>query len=314
MAIANRAHFVWLGDRLPDLACLCVQSALVRGGFESVTLWMSDTAALGEPQLRRLQASGPITVRHLHDVAPFADAAVQARLDELDRQLAKPAARADVWRLRVLWAEGGIYLDADAVVLRPFAELLGHAAFAGLEPVCLPAALYRSKNPLRWARAGALLGVRHALTLRAGAGARFARVQGWFDLACNNAVLGAERHSPFVAELLQQAAAMPPAQAAQLYELGPRLLEGATGNRSAPACTLLPPRAFYPLGPEVCADYVADDPSAKLGNTPDAACYAAHLYDSVLARRLGHPIDAAWLRQHRQTTLLGRMVAPLLED
>ncbi len=34
------------------------------------------------------------------------------------------AAKADIWRLAVVWRYGGVYVDSDVVALRPFREVL----------------------------------------------------------------------------------------------------------------------------------------------------------------------------------------------
>jgi hypothetical protein len=44
------------------------------------------------------------------------------------------AHRADVLRLQILRAEGGIYLDTDVFCVRPLAPLLGHGMVMGIEP------------------------------------------------------------------------------------------------------------------------------------------------------------------------------------
>ncbi|MSQ81436.1 MAG: hypothetical protein EXR77_00760 [Myxococcales bacterium] len=313
------AHFVWLGPQLPDLGWLAIASAQRRGGFSSVRLWCEPAVLKIDNSMNALRDAG----LQLHDLADL-DRAASTQTDELRLRhlcatLPSPAARADVWRLRIVRAHGGVYLDSDAIVLRSFAPLFSFSSFVGLEYVALPAALYASKNPLRWARAAALLAVRHAIALRQGAGQRFAKVAAHFHLSCNNAVFGAEIAAPMVQALCAAAAQLPAEQASRLYELGPRLWERQTGNRSTPAttalpCEVLPPHAFYPLGPEICADYVAHDPHAELGDVPDPLAYAAHLYDSVVQRRLGRRVDLAWLQAHTRTTLLGRMVADLVPD
>lgn len=320
---ASLGHVIWLGGVLPDLAWLTVQLALERGRLQHIQLWSQRGQLTLDGRVRALVATGRVTLRDLDDLDdPQLDATVgqgtRAALCALDGQLRVPAIRADLARLRVVWQEGGIYLDADALCLQDVSSLCDLDGFCGLEHIALPAALYRSRNPLRWARAGALVGLRHALSLRPGAGARFAQVQGFFDLACNNAVLGAKPRHPLVGSMLRSVARMPVDQASTLYELGPRLLESATGNQSiaatatSPGWEVLPPHVCFPLAPEVCADYVADDPLGSLGTTPHPQALIAHLYDSVLARRVGQRIDLAWLEAHRDTTLLGRMVRPWL--
>lgn len=322
LAIPPVAQFVWIGGRLSDLGWLAIQMALDVGGFSKVRLWSERGALQRDGRIAVLVNTGKVEFCDREDLRRddhangeldrLTRAGVSARLDALERELTAPAAKADLWRLRILWAQGGVYLDADALCLRNLAPLRAARAFVGTERIALPAHLYRSKNPLRWAKAGGLLALRHALTLRAGAGRRFETVENWFDVACNNAVLGAMPRHPLLAQLLAAAAEMPPERARTLYELGPRLLEEATGNGDRHDLEVHPPLAFYPLPPEVCVDYVAADPAGLLGRTPHPDAWVAHLYDSVLARRLGKPVDLAWLRTHRDSTLLGRMVEPWL--
>jgi len=126
-------------------------------------------------------------------------------------------------------------------------------------------------------------------------------------------VLGAEPGHPTIGQLLATAARLDLPKALTLYELGPRLLAQVTGNQPSAEFALHPPHAFYPLAPEVCAAYVRDDPQAKLGDVPHPLALVAHLYDSVLKRRVG-PIDARWLTGPGRRTLLGRMVQPWLDD
>ncbi len=319
LPIPPLGHVIWLGGTLPDLAWLTVKMALDVGQLPQVVLWSLPGQLRQDGKVQALLATGKVCLGDLSDPGDDQlDAATlpgtRARLLRLDQALQLPAARADLARLRVLWAQGGLYLDADALTLANLDSLRIHPGFCGLERVALPADLYQSKNPLRWAKAGALLAARHAVAQTAGAGERFAKLEQHFALACNNAVLGARPRHPFVAELLRRIAAMDDRQAQRLYELGPRLLEAATGNVTQADWQVLPPEVCYPLAPEVCADYIHDDPQQKLGNTPHPRAVVAHLYDSVLARRVGKRPDRAWLTAHRHTTLLGRMTAPWLEE
>ena len=41
---------------------------------------------------------------------------------------------------------------------------------------------------------------------------------------------------------------------------------------------------------------------------------AVHLYDSVAQRRLGRPLDAAWILAQGDRTPLSRMIAPWREE
>ena len=125
------AHVIWLGESLSPVAWLTVRSALARSGL-SVRLHTDQAEPLARHPLVRDLLSRPGF--ELHPLAALADPA----LDALDQILPGPAARADVWRLRVLAEQGGVYLDADAIVLRDLGPLLQAPGFAGLERVALP--------------------------------------------------------------------------------------------------------------------------------------------------------------------------------
>jgi len=310
LVIPPIGHFVWLGKRLPALAWLSVRSALDRGGLSQLVLHHDDAALAADPLAADLARRG-VELRPLA-LGDGPDAKTAARLTALDGLLDRPASRVNLLRLRILWHSGGVYLDTDALVLRDLTPLCRDEGFAGLERVCLPAALYETHRPLPWLRAGLLLALRQAVAQLRDPGAAFARVEGLFDLACNNAILGAKPQHPLVGRLLRVAAQMPAQRALRRYQLGPRLLEEVTGNRSSQEFRLHPPHAFYPLAPEICAAYLRDDPHREL--RPDARTYVAHLYDSVLARRLGGPVDSAWLARTRGRTLLARLCEPYLDD
>lgn len=313
------AHLIWVGGSLSDLGWLAVQMALDVGGFHRVKLWSQRGQLQRDERIAALLATGRVdlcdreSLDEVDEISAELDRAtrpgVAARLNSLERELTLPAAKADLWRLRILWEHGGVYLDTDALCLQDLTPLRRARAFVGTERIALPAALYRSHNPLRWARAGALIAVRHAISLRLGAGRRFEAVEHLYDIACNNAVMAAKPRHPLFAHLLHCVADMPRERAMRLYELGPRLLEEQLGDVERHDVEIHPPLAFYPLPPEVCADYVTADPQGKLGQSPHPDAWVAHLYDSVLTRRLGQPVDLAWLRAHRDDTLLGRMVA-----
>lgn len=310
--IPARAHFVWCGEKPSALLYLSIRAALDRGGLAEVWLWATDRRLADDPWIRDLGDRPGFALQWRDDLDDGLATPLRNRLDDLEKRQPGPAGRADLIRLRVLKAHGGLYLDADAITLRNLSPLLQDQGFAGLERVALPADLVRSKSPVRWVKAGVLLAARDLASRTRHAQALFRTVEQHYSLACNNAVLGAHKDHPLINNLLERAARLPDRTALKLYELGPRLLEDETGNRSQPGFRLHDPLAFYPLAPEICWDYVRDDPDGRLAL--DQRTFAAHLYDSVLARRLGRPLDAAWLVRSRDRTLLGRMVAPYLDD
>ena len=316
-ALPAVVRFVWLGAALPDLGWLALRRALDRAGADAVWLHTTDPALAHDAAVRDLIDRGvQLDVFAPGDLLTTGlGSATDAALVRLWARLQRPAARADVARLGLLWRHGGIYLDTDLIAVRALRPLCAPGrppGFAGLEQVCLPAAVVHGMDPVRWARAGALLAVRDVLSRLAAGPRLYAQVARHYDLACNNAVLAAAAEHPLLGELLDRAARMPLARALHLYELGPRLLEAATSNTSRPDFDLLAPAAFYPLPPEICAAYVQDDRREPLAADLEPGTYGAHLYDSVLVRRLGRPIDLTWLRAHGTRSWLGRVAAPYL--
>jgi hypothetical protein len=316
-AIPCTVHQLWLGRQLPDLGWLAARTALDRAGLDRFVLH----GDRGDPEADQLRADLRTRGVELATLDPTAlfrtglSTATDVALERLWQRLERPAARADLARLAVLWHHGGVYLDTDALVVRTLRPL--HAAarpsgYAGLERVCLPAAVVHGIHPGRWLRAGALLAVRDAISRLPDAAQRFERIARHYHLACNNAVLAFAPRHPLCGELLDRAARMPLDRALRLYELGPRLLEAATQNRDRADFALHPPATFYPLAPEICAAYV--DPRARLAAELDPGTRVAHLYDSVIARRLGRPADVRLLAATRGRTWLARAAEPYLDD
>ncbi len=321
--IPARARFVWLGPRLQPLAYLSMRSALDRGGFEEVSLYHDDDALADDPLVRDLAARPgfrlvPLDLRDLaarDAAAPDGLApSTWARLLALDRMISSPAVRSDLHRLEVLWMDGGVYLDTDVIVLRDFGPLLTDGGFAGLERICFPMKVKGGYNPLRWMQGGLLTAVRAGVCARSPHPSRpFRRISRFYFHTPVNAVLGAVPHHPLIRVLVERAAALDDAAARRTYRLGPWLLQEVVGSRSRPGFRVHAPHLFHPFPPEVNVDYIRPDPEAELGPVPHPDSYAAHLWDSVLKLRLGHPVDAAYLRRTRGQTMLTRMTAPYLD-
>jgi len=321
MPIEPVARFIWLGPRLSPTAWLAVRAATDRGGFNRVVLHVDDPAIAADPLVadlvntgvRLVREDGPARIAALSDHPDGAIAPHEAsRLADLYSRAGQPAIAADLLRLAILFRDGGVYLDADAITLRDTAPVLEAPGFAGLEYICLPARVRDSHNPLRWAHAGALMAVRDVLSRTSGGHRGFDRVSKAYHVAANNAVLGSMPRHPVIGEALRTAASYDDARALRLYQLGPKLLEKVTDNRSRADFRMHPPQAFYPLSPEISWHYFKPSdlrPETVFGERT----WCAHLYDSVVKRRLGHGVTVDWLRQTRQTTLFSRMVEPWLD-
>ncbi len=313
MAIAPVIHLIWLGPRLPALVWLAARALLARAEADRVVLHSSSPALATDPLVQNLQTNPCFTLDLTPPDLTTLPVPLQAKLGDLLSRLRKPAAKADLLRLEILWHQGGLYVDTDVIALQPFTPLWTLDGVAGLEHVALPAAVVHSRSPVRWARAGALIGLREVIRRSPDAAAHFRLVDQLYDEACNNAVLGFTAQSPVLLRLLQRIAAMPTAQALELYELGPRLLEAETHNQSIPGLTLLPPPAFFPLAPEICGALLRPRPRGQALH-PEPQSLLVHLYDSVLARHLGHAIDARWLLGPGRQSWLAELVQPWLSE
>lgn len=313
MGLPRTIRLIWLGTRLPALAWLCVRSLLTRAGADAVVLHGCDAPLADDPLVRNLLTqkgfSLDLTPPALDDLPPV----WQRRLRALWQKLDQPAAKADLLRLQILWAYGGLYVDTDVVCLGPLDDVWLHDGVVGLEQIALPADVVHSRSPEKWLRAGLLVGARELVRRLPQANQHFAAIADHYDLACNNAVMGFAPASPVLRRLLQRVVELPDAKATSLYELGPRLLEAETANQSMPGLTVLPPPHFYPLAPEICGVVLKRRGSAQ-PLWPDARSSLVHLYDSVLARQLGGPLDAAWLVGPGRASWLGEWLAPWLPE
>jgi hypothetical protein len=317
------AHFVWLGPRLAPLAWLAMRSALDRGALDALVLH-ADRAALADDVLVASLLDRPeVSLRVFDPASPLTsypqaearlDGTARATLQAIWADLGDPASQSNLIRLYALLDAGGLYLDTDAIVLRSLRDLLSQAGFAGLEHVCLPARVLDSRRPDRWLRAAALLGLRDVIARLPRGPVVFDHAAGLFWTATNNAVLGAEPGAAWVERALQAAVDLPDDVARRRFQLGPKLLERVSANRSSAELHLYPPAAFYPLGPEVSWHYFRPQDPSRVTDRLGPETYAAHLYDSVLKRRVGRGVDVDYLRRTRGANALSDLVAPWLDE
>src|SRR5690606_15577940 len=131
---------------------------------------------------------------------------VAALATELFGKGLSPATRANLIRLAALYKLGGIYLDFDTITLgaargphprdprapshqaRDPRALFTQSGFCGAEPLALPASLFASVNPLRWAAAGLRLGARQLCAYLPGGWKVFRLIEKFYPPAPNNAI------------------------------------------------------------------------------------------------------------------------------
>ena len=96
-------HYCWFGrGPMPELAIRCIESWHKYMPDYEYKLWNEDNFDV--------------------NTTPYTKEAYEAR---------KFAFVSDYARLVALYLEGGIYLDTDVEVFKPFDSLLAHSAFAG---------------------------------------------------------------------------------------------------------------------------------------------------------------------------------------
>lgn len=308
--IPGVAHLIWFGRRLPWVHALAAVSAARRGGFGRVVVHHADGLEPG-PGPEALRAEARIELRRLDPLAVFAGLGpLAAPLGEVYSELEAPAAKANVLRAAILAVEGGVYLDADTVTVRPFDDLRRAGAFCGVEHLALPFEVRRSRRPLVWAAAGLKLLVRDVLRRWPRGYRAFRRVAGWYPAAPNNAVLGAERGHPFVVELLCRMIECPRERRRVRYALGTHLLGEAVAAAEGAEVAVQPPERFFPLPPEISEHWFRVGRRAALDEVLGPGTVAVHWYASVRTARLAPRIDPGYVRAHADRQLFSALALP----
>jgi hypothetical protein len=322
--IPDIAHFIWFGDELPWACYLSIESALAFGGFSRAILH-HEAALRGTPIFSRLEGVPGLELREIEVEAILGpvEAETAPGLLNVYRQLSEPAGKANVLRAALLFAEGGVYLDLDTITVRDLGALRTAArAFCGVEHIVYPGAVRQSKNPFPKAVALLRRQVRDALRRSESGWRTFRRVQHLYVEAANNAVLGSEPDNAFVERLLRGMVTLPQSRRKVRYALGTHLLQSTLADVPESVC-VMPPGAFYPLGPEISEHWFrlrSNLPRMSEVVLPETL--VVHWYASVRTKRLLPVIDEAYVRRHENDQLFSRLacavldrrVAPLIGD
>jgi hypothetical protein len=311
--IPNRLFFIWFGAKFPFANLLALRSA--RHGFRptEILLIVDDPDGirdkLGEaaawPELRLLKADAS-----WFDGLPHG---VDAIARDLFATGLSPATKANLIRLAALYKLGGVYLDFDTITLhdaddtagRNPARLLDRSGFCGAEPLALPADLFASRNPLRWAAAGARLAARQAFAYIPGGWRAFRAIEGLYPASPNNAVMGAEAGHPFLDLCFRMMTELSPEERVKRFRLGTHLLQRAAARAAREGALkgfeVLPPAHFYPLGPEVAAHWFKRGTARRLDAMLRPETTVVHWYNSVESRLWGRALTTEWLARNPDT-------------
>ncbi|MGB0648364.1 MAG: glycosyltransferase, partial [Bradymonadia bacterium] len=275
------AHFVWFGSSLPYAYILGVRSAAIRGGFSEVLIHHADelerSPALDEALALPNVALSRLTLETL-EKAPIDRSGA---LVDLFRKLEQPAAKANMMRAAILANQGGVYLDTDTITLKDF-DLLRqeHSAFCGAEHIALPSTVKDSRNPLVWAKAGAMLLYRDLCRRKERGWDTFRRVEHLYPAVANNAILASTPQHPFMLRLLNGMLDLSSRQQLVRFALGTKLLQQMVA-KAPDECSVLPPELFFPIGPEVSQHWFRTNTAADLDEMLRPHTRLIHWYASV---------------------------------
>ncbi|MBO7383728.1 MAG: hypothetical protein J6U07_03825 [Fibrobacter sp.] len=297
--IPNRLIFIWLGPKFPWSGGVAVRSAYKVQQPQSI--WLVHEGLMQEGDGWDLIKDIPGL-----EVIPVQDSHFEGLDDDglclkLFKTLKAPASRANLLRLALLYKYGGVYLDTDVIVVKPFDNLMQQKGFIGVEPVALPADLFRSVNPFRWIYCGLQFAFREFCARLPGGYRLFRLAERGFSAAVNNAIIGSEPGNPTIRSAFEFIKKMPEAERLKRYRLGTRLMQNVTHNKSSESMVVLPARFFYPLGPEISAHWFKPKTSNKLDELILKDTCVVHWYNSVEGRFLHTKVSAEWVKENPTT-------------
>lgn len=306
MTIPARAHFCWIGTRLPWAYVFAVLSAAERSELPEITLHHTDDFEDG-PELAALRQAPNVRLSRTDPLAYLTETGrmlgVGDGLAVIYRGLERPVMRADILRAAILYREGGIYLDLDTITARSLRPLLDMRQFVGCEFIIWTLAARLSRSPLVWARHLTLDLMRKAIRNMPDGWEKFRRVERFYARGVNNAVMGTEANSPLFAEYLRAMLEVPLAPPVSHYALGPDLLQEVVDRYSGDDLALQAPEVFYPIPPEISEHWFRIGTPVRLDAVLSPGTRVVHWYASVRTRARVAQIDPAYVRAHRDDQL-----------
>jgi hypothetical protein len=317
VAIPPKIHFCWIGPHLPWAYVFAVLSAAERSGLDEIILHHTDALNCG-PELDALSAAAGVSLRRLDPIACLTLVGEMLGLGEqlaaIYRSLDSPAARADVLRAAILFQQGGLYLDLDTITVSSLQPLLDARHFVGREYIVWPYFVHTSRSPGPWARALTLDLARKAMRRMEGGWRTFRFVQGLYYRGVNNAVMGAEAGSDFMARYLDAMAKMAPDRWRRAYALGPDLLQELIAGHLPSDLVVHAPEVFYPLPPEISEHWFRFRDIVSLDSVLSSKTRVVHWYASVRTKARVALVSPAYVREHRERQLYSALVCAYISN
>jgi hypothetical protein len=255
--IPNEGHFVWFGPTFPFTHALAIRSLWLTNQPSAIHLYLSDDLT-GQPHFDALRAE--VSALRIHgtgfdELTEGVDVERNELREAWDSLLAERrfAALSDVIRYLVLHRSGGVYMDFDTITVRDLAPLRAAPGFCGREAILVPGALERRSKVLRRFRTGPLHAVRLACASFRGGVRWFKRIEHLYALSINGAVLGLPAGHRVTRQALSHVPALHREVGRRRPRIGPDLLQDLIEGCDDVA--VLPPAAFYPLGPYMTRHY-----------------------------------------------------------
>jgi Glycosyltransferase sugar-binding region containing DXD motif len=310
VTIPARAHFCWIGTRLPWAYAFAVLSAAKHGELAEIVLHHTDVLD-EDAALAALKQTPRVRLSRVDPIAYLMQAGQKLGagdgLTVIYPRLTNPAARIDLLRAAILYLEGGLYLDMDTITTRSLLPLLGTRQFVGCEFIIWPHFARTSRSPALWARSLTLDLIRKLMRRMPYGWRMFRLVENFCYRGINNAVMGAEPHSPLFEDYLRAMLALAPERQPQPYALGPDLLQDVVGRYARGDLTIQEPHVFYPLPPEISEHWFRIGRKVRLDAVLSAETRVVHWYASVRTKSRIPLINPDYVRNHRDNQLFSAL-------
>lgn len=304
--IPNRLIFIWFGQKFPWENVIAMRSAINTNSPEEVLL-LHQGLSEETPGLEEFLSLSNFKLIEA-DSSWFQGLPDQGVAWELFQELTSPASKANLLRLAALWKIGGVYLDTDTITIRDLKPLREqHDGFIGVEPVALPREYFQSRNPLRHIPTGIKFAWREICARVPGGVSLFRPIESWFSASVNNAVIGSIPEHPLIRQAFETIVHMDPQMQRKRFRLGTHLMQDVTNNQSSDNFEVFPAEYFYPLGPEISAQWFRNGTSTKVEQFCTPNTYVVHWYNSVEARFLSEKLSQEWVDAH-PTTAFSQLV------
>lgn len=308
--IPNVAHFIWLGSTLPYIYTLSIKSACINGKFDTVKLHGEpDLLKIPEVAILREYANFKFCELNPDEILRSCDmAGLQEQFHKLS---SRPADKANVLRLAILYKEGGVYLDTDTITLKPMGALLETNAFVGEEYIIKPFWVVRSKSILVHLQKHIRNYLRKFCTIVPHGYLLFDRLSKYYIKALNNAVVGSVPKSKLAQTMLTKILEVPDNQLHIRFRLGTHLLQ-ETLREHPELATIHPPKVFYPLSPEISRHFFTNHGTQFVDKVITEETTILHWYASVKTKKIVRKADADYIRRHASRQLFSHIAQPFV--